>query len=75
MKKQTYIAIIRDDAGKAITFERFTCKKTDTVKKHMQQLFTNELYRICIGDAATIDIYATPDGYTRDATPAATMAI
>lgn len=75
MKKQTFIAIIRDDAGKAITFERFTCKKADTVKRNMQQLFKSELYRICIGDAATIDIYATPDGYTKEATPDAIMTV
>lgn len=71
----TYIAIIRDENGMQLSFERFSCKKAETVKRQMQQLFKNELYRICIGNAATIDIYATPDGYNRETTPAATMTV
>ena len=71
----TYIAIIRDEAGKQLSFERFGCKKAETVKRQMQQLFKNELYRICIGSAATVDVYATPDGYNRETTPAASFTV
>ena len=75
MKKQTYIAMIRDDAGQAISFERFTCKRAATVKKHMQQLFKSDLYRACTRGVAKVDIYATPDGYRRETTPAISFEV
>ena len=64
MKKQTYIAIIFNSNGREIGFERFACKKIETVRKNMIELFNNDLYRICNKDAAQIKVYATPDGYT-----------
>ena len=66
MKKQTFIAIIKDHAGKEISFERFSCKRADTVKKNMKKLFDNDLYKACMKNAATVEIYSTTDGYNRD---------
>lgn len=63
MKKQTFIAKIRDNNGNMIGFERFNCRRPETVKKHMQQLFKSELYRICNETAKSIEIWETPDGY------------
>ncbi len=62
MKEQTFIAKIYDAAGTCIDFERFTCKRAETVKKHMLRLFDNELYRICTRGAEKVVIYATPAG-------------
>ena len=75
MKKQTYIAMIRDDAGQAISFERFTCKRAATVKQNMLQLFKSDMYRACTRGAAKVDIYATPDGYRRETTPEITFEV
>lgn len=75
MKKQTYIAMIRDNAGQAITFERFTCKRAATVKQNMQQLFKSDLYRACTKGAATVDVYATPGGYHREPAPVLTFEV
>ena len=63
MKKQTFIAKIKDSSGNMIDFERFSCKRPETVRKYMQQLFANGLYRACTRGAHTIEIWATPDGY------------
>lgn len=68
MKKQTFIAIIKDGTGKEISFERFTCKRADTVKNSMMKLFDNDLYRACMKTAATIEVYSTSNGYNRDKT-------
>lgn len=69
MRKQTFIAIIKDHTGKEISFERFTCKRADTVKNNMVKLFNNDLYRACLKNAATVEIYSTSNGYNRDAEP------
>ena len=69
MKKQTFIADVISTTGNRITFERFTCSRPATVKKHMQQLFTNDLYKACTPSAARIEVYATPDGYNRNPEP------
>lgn len=66
MKKQRFIAIIKDGTGKEISFERFSCKRADTVKNNMVKLFNNDLYRACMKNAATIEIYSTSNGYNRD---------
>ena len=66
MKKQTFIAIIKDNTGKEISFERFSCKRADTVKNNMVKLFNNDLYKACMKNAATVEIYSTTDGYNRD---------
>lgn len=45
--QQRYIAIVKDNNFKQITFERFACKKAETAKRQMQGLFANSLYRAC----------------------------
>lgn len=61
MKEQTFIVYLRDENGNMKDFERFGCKKLETVKKNMKKLFSNELYRKCIySDGITsIEIYST----------------
>lgn len=61
--KQTYIARIIDGNGNMIGFERFGCKKVETVRNNMYRLFENDLYRVCNKTARKLRIYATPDGY------------
>lgn len=61
--KQTYIARIIDGNGNMIGFERFACKKVETVRNNMYRLFQNDLYRVCNKTARKLRIYATPDGY------------
>ena len=69
MKKQTFIAYIRDNDGRAITFERFSCKRAETVKKNMLQLLNNSLYRACIGTAARVDVYKTENTIVKGQAP------
>ena len=72
---QTYIAIILDASGKEIDFERFSCKRVQTVQNNMIKLFNNSLYRALNKEADKIAIYATPDGYTQEAAPAMVFSI
>lgn len=73
--KQTFIAYLIDKNGNMTSFERFACKRPETVKKHMLQLMKNDLYRVCNKKAIKIEIYATPDGYNKETTPAATLTL
>ena len=73
--KQTFIAIIKNRAGREITFERFSCKRAETVRTNMMQLFKSDLYRACTRGAETVEIYRTPDGYSREEKPVFTMNI
>lgn len=61
--RQTYIARIIDGNGDMIGFERFGCKKVETVRNNMYRLFQNDIYRACNRTARKLRIYATPDGY------------
>ena len=72
--KQTYIAFFEDRAGKRIDFERFSCKKVETVKKYIRELWNNSLYRVCTKGAEIVKIYATPDGI-QAAEPAAIVEL
>lgn len=69
MKQQTFIAILENKDHKQVTFERFACKKAETVKAQMERLFKSSLYMACIKGAVSVAIYATPDGYTREVNP------
>lgn len=69
MKQQTFIAYIEDGNGKMMDFERFSCKRAETVRKNMTALFQNDLYRACTKGAVSFAIYATPDGYHREDEP------
>lgn len=63
MKKQTFIVYIKDVSGNMVTFERFSCKKPETVRKAMIKLFENDLYRVCNRAAKKIELWDTPNGY------------
>ena len=65
----TYLAIIQNRDFQQITFERFSCKRLETVKKNMLSLLQNSLYRACTPGAVAVAIYRTPDGYNREEYP------
>lgn len=67
--RMNYIIYVCGDNEYTITFERFNCKKIDTVKKNMVKLLNNDLYRACIKGAKKVKIYRTPDGYNREEKP------
>ena len=69
MKQCNYIAVIENKDFKQIGFERFSCKKPETVKNKMLALFQNDLYKVCTPGAVSVAIYATPDGYNRENAP------
>ena len=69
MKNQTYIAILENKNFKMVTFERFSCVRVETVKKQMEILLNNSLYRACTKDAVSVAIYRTPDGYKKEENP------
>ena len=70
MTQQTFIAFIIDTNNNRMDFERFNCAKVETVKRQMQELFKNALYRACTKGAAAVAIYRTPDGYHEEEKPA-----
>ena len=69
MKQQTFIVYLEDRNFKMITFERFFCKRLETVVNQMKELLKNSLYRACVKDAASVAIYRTPDGCTKEENP------
>ena len=69
MQQQTFIAVLLDKSFNQVGFERFSCKKPETVEKLMKKLFDSPLYRVCSKEAVSIAIYATPDGYNREKDP------
>ena len=74
MKEQTYIVYLIDNAGNKVDFERFSYKKIETVKKAMQQLLSNSLYKALNKTATTQEIYRT--SYSIDGLdPVETIAI
>ena len=75
MKKQTYIAYLRDENKQAITFERFACKRAETVRKQMNILLASDLYRACVKGVKTVEIHATKDGYHAEPIPEIIMIV
>lgn len=73
--RMNYIVYVCDNNEYTITFERFNCKKLDTVKKNMVKLLNNDLYCVCIKGAKKVKIYRTPNGYTREEEPVFVMDI
>lgn len=70
MKKQTYIARLKDNAGNIVTFERFSCKKAETVKAQLLKVWSaSALYRTFCRNAEIVEVYATPDGYNTEEAP------
>lgn len=75
MKKQTFVAYLRDENGHAITFERFACKRAETVRKQMNILLASDLYRACVKGVKTVEIHATKDGYHAELIPEIIMNV
>ena len=74
--KQTFLALIKDANGKTITFERFSCKRPETVRANMEKVLANDLYRVCIGkEAAAVEIYKTDYTVTENQQPVITFTI
>lgn len=74
MKEQTYIVYLIDNTGNKVDFERFSYKKIETVKKAMQQLLSNSLYKALNKTATKLEIYRT--SYSIDGLdPVETIAI
>lgn len=69
MKQQTFIVYLEDRNFKMITFERFFCKRLETVVNQMKELLKNSLYRACTKEAVSVAIYRTPDGCTKEENP------
>ena len=69
MKQQTFIVYLEDKNFKMVTFERFNCSRLETVKRQMQELLKNSLYRVCTKEAVSVAIYRTPDGINKEETP------
>ena len=69
MRQQTFIAILKDKDFNMVTLERFACKRAATVRNQMESLLQNGLYRVCTKEAVIVEIYATPDGYTKEPNP------
>jgi len=69
MKQQTFIAYLEDQNFKMITFERFSCKRLETVINQMKELLKSSLYRACTKEAVSVAIYKTPDGYSKEDNP------
>lgn len=68
--KQTFIARLKDKSGNYVTFERFSCRKPETVKAQLLKVYhDSSLYRVCIKPAEIVEVYATPDGYNADPIP------
>ena len=76
MKQQTFIAILKDADGKQTYFERWACKRVETVRKNMLKLWDIPSYRSGFNKTAkTVEIYATPDGYTEEKYPVLTFEL
>lgn len=69
MKKQTYIAYFKDDAGKLVTFERFSYARIKRVKEDIRTLLRSDLYMTCVKGTKTVEIYATPNGNSPELIP------
>lgn len=69
MKQQTFIVYLEDQNFKMVTFERFSCKRLETVINQMNELLKSSLYRACTKEAVSVAIYRTPDGINKEVSP------
>lgn len=72
--QMTFLAILKKDNNE-VSFERFGCKRATTVKRQMIKLSQNNFYRACMEGANTIEVYATPDGYTKEKNPCLVFSV
>ena len=72
MKLQTYIAFYYNANGDKVDFDRFSCKRADTVKRQiLRALEDSALFRTChrLDGSARVAVFATPDGLTEEPAP------
>ena len=70
-QEMRFLAVLENADSQEVGFERFGCKKPETVRKNMEWLLDQPLYRACVrmDGAVRVAIYATPDGYGREPSP------
>lgn len=74
MKKQTYIVFFQDKEGKEVDFERFSCKRLDTVINGIYTLWNNGLFRALTKTATQALVYKS-EGGIEGLEPIATVAL
>ena len=57
MKKETFRVYLKDENNNMITFERFSCKRLQTVKNNMKILLDNSLYLVCVKNYKYIEYH------------------
>lgn len=62
MKTENFRVYLRDEKGNAVTFERFACKTLKTVVRNMHYLLNNDLYKIAVGNIASVEYYTVIAG-------------
>ena len=72
MKQQTFISIERDASGSQRDFERWNCKRAATIQKRYARIYKDScMFQMLMRkqQIEKIDVYRTPDGYTKEADP------
>lgn len=61
MKKQRFIAIMKDENNNQVNFERFSNGRIKEVEKGLNELLSSELYKTALKSSrvATIEVYKT----------------
>lgn len=72
MKKQTFIAIVKDTSNKQVDFYRFICKRTGTIERQINKAFQTWPSYLTTG-WNSCEIYATPDGVNQENLPSAVI--
>ena len=70
--KQTYISREIDVNGKQQDFQRWTCKKPETIKNRYARVYRDSsMFQMLmrVNKIERIDIYRTPDGYNVEKEP------
>lgn len=70
--KQTYVSYIENADGRMVDFNRWTLKRPETIAKKYTEALARDasFWRKIWRDGVTLAIYATPDGYNKEQTPA-----
>ena len=71
MATQTYISRLEDSTGKMLDSERWSYKRPETILQKLSNGYSKyyDLYKRQLEQAATVAIYATPDGYHMEKMP------
>ena len=68
-QRQTFIVYEEDAQGKILKFERFACKRLETVKRNMWKLYEMNNKSVSGSGVFVWKIYATPEGVHKDLEP------